>query len=462
MNDVIMKRIRAQRAPASLLSCLCLGLWLVAGGAFAQAVGAGSANQPAALRPVDSIVAVVNDAVITRNQLDARVRDTKRQLTLQGRPVPDDETLQQQVLDQMILIDVQLQRAKEDGITVSDDDLSQAIQRVAADNKMSVDQYKQRLASMGVSWSVFRTEVRDQMLIARVRQAEVDSKVEVSQSEIDAYLASQNNGQAQDKPTEYHVAQIVIGVPDNATADQVSQAKRKADDLLAQVKGGADFAALAEKYSNGEAAAKGGDLGYRIAERLPDLLLDAVKNLKGGEVVPQVLRGKDGFHIVKLLDVRQGGASAGMLVPQIHARHILIKIGNGVTAEQAREQLLEIKHKIEAGDGTFAEYAKKYSADGSASQGGDLGWLSPGETVPAFERALSTLKDGQISDPVRTQFGYHLIQVLGHREERVTGDQERNLALQEIRARKAEAAYRNWLLQLRDSAYVDNRLNQPG
>lgn len=452
MNDVMIKRLIASWLPASLLAGLCL---IAAGTAWAQQ----SAAAPGA-QPVDSIAAVVNDKVITVSELNHRVDETIRQLKLQQRPVPERDVLTRQVLEQLIMMQAQLQRAKEDGILVKDADVEQAIQRVAADNKMTADQYREKLASVGVSWAAFRTEVRDQITIARLRDKEVDSQVQVSQSEVDNFLANQHGGDTTPVQTEYHVAQIQLSVPENASADQVDQAKRKAEEILNQAQQpGADFAALAKQYSDGSDAAQGGDMGYRIPERLPDLFLNAINKLKAGQVVPQVLHSAGGFHIVKLLDTRQTGGASGMVVPQIHARHILIRVGDGVSEAQARRRLLDIKAKILAGQADFADMARQYSADGSAAQGGDLGWISPGETVPAFEQALSHLKDGEISDPVRTEYGYHLIQVLGHRDQQVSGDQERNLAMQELRARKAEQNYRDWLQQLRDSTYVDYRLS---
>ncbi|ALS66840.2 molecular chaperone SurA [Pandoraea apista] len=443
---------------ASLLASLCLA----AGVALAQPapVGAKVAGAPASsTRAVDSIVAVVNDSVITRKELDARIDEAKHQLTLAKRPIPDADMLQRQVLEQMIVTQVQLQRAKEDGIVVKDADVEQALQRIAADNRLSVDQYKARLSQAGVPWDAFRKEVREQIILARLRDREVDSQIQVSDSEINTFLAAQRGATATPSSTEYRLSEILVKLPDGATPDQVSAAEKKANEALDKAKAGGDFAALAKQYSDASDAADGGDMGFRIPERIPDLYLNQVQKLQPGTVVPQVLRSNNGFHVVKLIEVRKQGGDQGMTVPQIHARHILIRVGDGVSEAQARQKLLDIKAKIESGKGDFADFARQFSVDGSASQGGDLGWISPGETVPAFERAMSELKDGQISDPVRSEYGYHLIQVLGHRESQVSGDQERNLAMQELRGRKSEQQYRDWLQQLRDSAYVDYRLN---
>ncbi|WP_374621837.1 peptidylprolyl isomerase [Pandoraea sp.] len=451
MNDMFVKR-------ASLLASLCLA----AGMAVAQPaqVGAKAAGVPvASARPVDSIVAVVNDSVITRQELDTRIEEAKHQLTLAKRPIPDADMLQRQVLEQMIVTQVQLQRAKEDGIVVKDADVEQALQRIAADNRLSVDQYKARLSQAGVPWDAFRKEVREQIIMARLRDREVDSQVQVSDSEINAFLAAQRGAAATPSTTEYRLSEILVKLPEGATPDQVSAAQKKASEALDKAKAGGDFAALAKQYSDASDAANGGDMGFRIPERIPDLYLNQIQKLQPGTVVPQVLRSNNGFHVIKLVEKRQQGGDQGMTVPQIHARHILIRVGDGVSEAQARQKLLDIKAKIEAGKGDFADFARQFSADGSAAQGGDLGWISPGETVPAFERAMSELKDGQISDPVRSEYGYHLIQVLGHRESQVSGDQERNVAMQELRGRKAEQQYRDWLQQLRDSAYVDYRLN---
>ncbi|WP_353193858.1 peptidylprolyl isomerase [Pandoraea pnomenusa] len=451
MNDMFVKR-------ASLLASLCLA----AGVAVAQPapISAKAAGAPvSSTRAVDSIVAVVNDSVITRKELDTRIEEAKHQLALAKRPVPDADLLQRQVLEQMIVTQVQLQRAKETGIVVKDADVEQALQRIAADNRLSVDQYKARLAQAGVPWDAFRKEVREQIIMARLRDREVDSQVQVSDSEINTFLAAQRGATATPSETEYRLSQILVKLPEGATPDQVSAAEKKANEALDKAKAGGDFAALAKQYSDASDASSGGDMGYRIPERIPDLFLTQIQKLQPGTVVPQVLRSSNGFHVIKLVDTRKSGGEQGMTVPQIHARHILIRVGDGVSEAQARQKLLDIKAQVEAGKGDFADFARQVSVDGSASQGGDLGWISPGETVPAFEQAMSALKDGQISEPVRSEYGYHLIQVLGHRESQVSGDQERNLAMQELRGRKADQQYRDWLQQLRDSAYVDYRLN---
>lgn len=451
MNDMFVKR-------ASLLASLCLA----AGVAVAQPapVSTQAAGAPASsARAVDSIVAVVNDAVITRKELNTRIEEAKHQLTLAKRPIPEADMLQRQVLEQMIITQVQLQRAKEDGIVVKDADVEQALQRIAADNRLSVDQYKARLLQAGVPWDAFRKEVREQIILARLRDKEVDSQVQVSESEINTFLAAQRGASATPSETEYRISEILVKVPDGASADQVDAAQKKANEALDKAKAGGDFAALAKQYSDASDATSGGDMGFRIPERIPDLYLTQVQKLQAGTLVPQVLRSNNGFHVIKLVETRKQGGEQGMTVPQIHARHILIRVGDGVSEAQAQKKLLDIKAQIEAGKGDFATFARQVSVDGSASQGGDLGWISPGETVPAFERAMSELKDGQISDPVRSEYGYHLIQVLGHRESQVSGDQERNLAMQELRGRKAEQQYRDWLQQLRDSAYVDYRLS---
>ncbi|MGC7405033.1 peptidylprolyl isomerase [Pandoraea pneumonica] len=450
MNDMFVKR-------ASLLASLCLA----AGVAMAQPapVSNQAAGAPASsARAVDSIVAVVNDAVITRKELNTRIEEAKHQLTLAKRPIPEADMLQRQVLEQMIITQVQLQRAKEDGIVVKDADVEQALQRIAADNRLSVDQYKARLLQAGVPWDAFRKEVREQIILARLRDKEVDSQVQVSETEINTFLAAQRGASATPSETEYRISEILVKVPDGASADQVDAAQKKANEALDKAKAGGDFAALAKQYSDASDATSGGDMGFRIPERIPDLYLTQVQKLQAGTLVPQVLRSNNGFHVIKLVETRKQGGEQGMTVPQIHARHILIRVGDGVSEAQAQKKLLDIKAQIEAGKGDFATFARQVSVDGSASQGGDLGWISPGETVPAFERAMSELKDGQISDPVRSEYGYHLIQVLGHRESQVSGDQERNLAMQELRGRKAEQQYRDWLQQLRDSAYVDYRL----
>jgi len=408
------------------------------------------------VQPVDRIVAIVDKDVVTMTELQARVAAAERELRRQGTALPDRKVLEQQVLEQLILQKAQLRLAKNTGIQIDDVQLDRAIARIAESNKLSVPEFRRRLEADGIAYEPFREEVREQILLARVREREVDNKIQVSESEIDLFL--EENKVTTTERTEYEVAHILVRVPEQANPEQVAAARARVDEVRAEAVGGADFAKLAASYSDGPNALKGGALGWRSAERLPGLFATALKDMKPGEV-SAVLRSPAGFHLLKLVDRRDAGGVVGApQVIQTHARHILIKTNEAVSENDARRRLLDLRERITRGGADFAELARLHSEDASAARGGDLGWLYPGDTVPDFERAMDALKPGELSQPVQTPFGWHLIEVLDRRKADMSADRLRLRARQVLRERKSEEAYQEWLRQLRDQTYVELRL----
>ncbi|KVE37441.1 peptidylprolyl isomerase [Burkholderia sp. TSV86] len=420
--------------------------------AFAQALS----TQGASL--ADEVVAVVNNDVITGRELDQRTGLIARRLQQQNAPVPAADQLRAQVLNQMVLERIQIQRAKDDGIVVDNASVQSTLQRLAAANNMPLDQYRARIEAQGVPWDVFTRDARTELLLSKLREKEVDSKITVSDAEVASYIASQrgpNAGSQQDLRLEH----IFVKAPANAPQAEIDAAQKKAEGLLSQaLASGANFERLAKSSSEADDAKKGGDLGFKAPASLPQDVVDAASKLRPGQVNPTLIRVPDGFEIVRLVERRasQNPAASSKIV-QTHVRHILLRVGEGKSESQARQQLVEIRKQIEAG-GDFEKFARTYSQDGSASQGGDLGWISPGETVPEFERAMNALGDNQVSNPVRTEYGYHLIQVLGRRDAEGSVQQQMDIARQAIGQRKAEQAYADWLRELRDSSYVQIKL----
>jgi peptidyl-prolyl cis-trans isomerase SurA len=413
-----------------------------------------------AQRPVlvDRIVAVVNKEVVTSTELADQVATAERQLSRQGTSLPDHATLERQVLEHLILVKAQLQLARDSGIRVDDTQIDRAIERIAQRNNMSVGDFRRTLERDGVLFDKFRSDVRDQIILARLREREVDDKIQVSDSEVDLFL-EQNKESAQDSKLEYNVAHILVRLPDQASPEQIEAARTRAEKARAEALGGGDFAKLAASYSDGPDALKGGALGWRAADRLPELFSAALKNMKPGEV-SEVLRSPAGFHLLKLLDRREVSGEAGPPIKQTHVRHILIRTNEAVSEADARRRLEDLRERIVRGGADFAELARLHSEDGSAARGGDLGWVYPGDTVPDFERAMDALKPGEISQPVKTPFGWHLIQVLERRTAGMSAERRRLLARQALRERKADEAYQEWLRQLRDQTYVEMHLDE--
>jgi peptidyl-prolyl cis-trans isomerase SurA len=402
----------------------------------------------------DSVVAVVNDGVITQRELQDRTTLIVKRLQQQNAPVPPADQMQRQVLDQMVLERIQLQKAKEDGIAIDDATVNRTLARLAQQNQMTLDVYRSRIEAQGVPWSTFTRDARTELTLSKLREKEVDSKITVSDGEVANYIASQRGPGARNT-SDLRLQHIMFKLPSDAPQSEVAKVQAQADAVLKQAQGGEDFAKLAKQNSQDTDASKGGDLGFRTPGTLPAGIVNAVSTLRPGQVVPTLLRTDGGFEIIKLVDRRasQGTAADAPKLVQTHVRHILLRVSDGMSEQAARQKLLDIKQQVASG-GDFANFARTYSQDGSASQGGDLGWISPGETVPEFERAMNNLQDGAVSDPVRSEYGYHLIQVLGRREAEGSASQQLDIARQAIGQRKAEQAYSDWLRELRDTAYV--------
>jgi len=439
------------------------GIFSAPGGSPSQPLLQGTLPGPTAARAprsqlVDEVVAVVNTDVITRQELISRADLVERTLRAQNRPLPSRADMLGEVLEQLILEHVQAQTAKESGIRVSDADVDRAVESVAQHNNLSVTQLKGKLAESGMPYDKYRQDLRQEILMARLREREVDSKVQVYDGEIDNFLAQQGGGAAATGEQQYNVAQILVPVAEEASAEQKAAARTKAENLLKQAQGGADFAKLARENSGAQDAAQGGELGLRPIGRLPAVFANAVIDMKAGQVAGQVIESPAGYHVIKLLEKRAPTTAIATKVQQTQVRHILIKTGPTMSADDARRQLAGLRDRIVHGY-DFAEAARRYSQDGSAGAGGELGWVSPGQLVPEFEQAMNQLKPGDVSQPVQSQFGVHLIQVEGRREAEVPVDRQRDYARSVIREQKVQAAYEDWLRELRDSAHVEYRVN---
>jgi peptidyl-prolyl cis-trans isomerase SurA len=403
---------------------------------------------------VDRIVAVVNDEVITQNDLNERVQLVMKQLQKQGGQLPAVDTLQRQILERMINDQVQVQLAKENGIKVDDATLDRTIERIAAENSMQLPQFRTALERDGIRYPRFREDIRNEILLARLREREVENTVVVTDAEVETELAREAREATGD--SEYRLAHVLVLVPSQANNDQIEQRRKRAAQALSELRRGANFAQVAATYSDAPDALQGGNLGWRPSGRLPSLFLEALNKLQPGEV-SDILRSPNGFHIVKLLEKRGKAAAGG--VQQTHVRHILLRSREGLSEAEARERLQRLRERIVNG-GDFAELAKLNSEDSSASKGGDLGWVAAGDTVPEFERVMNALKEGEVSQPIQTPFGWHLVQVLERRSDELSGDKKKIAARQAIRLRKADEAYQDWLRQARDRAFVEIRLDE--
>jgi peptidyl-prolyl cis-trans isomerase SurA len=402
--------------------------------------------------PLDRIAVIVNDEIITVHELDTRVLLVTKQLARQGTPAPGRDELTKQLLERMITDKVQLQFAKETGVRVDDQQLDRAVARIAESNNMSLQVFRDQLEKEGITFNAFRDDIRSEMIMQRLREREVENRIAVSEGEVDTYLAEQAKVVTQD---EYNLAHILVRVPEQASSEQIETARRRAETALAQIKKGADFRQVAVGFSDAPDALQGGAIGWRALDRLPTIFVDVATKLNPGEVSP-VLRSPNGFHIVKLLERR--GGNGPPKVQQTHVRHILIKTSEVVPEAEAKRKLLDLKQRLDNKAADFAELAQANSNDGSASKGGDLGWVYSGDMVPEFERAMNALKVGEISAPVQTQFGWHIIEVLERREEDVSQDRRRQQARMALRARKSDESYQEWLRQQRDRAYVEYHL----
>ncbi len=430
----------------SLFRLLCLATLLLGSVARAQTI-----------KPVeaDRIAAVVNNEAITANELRTRIASVERQLRSQGTSLPPRDVLEKQMLERMIIDRIQLQFAKETSTRVDDGQLDAALRRIAESNRMSLPEFKLALEKDGIEWARFREEIREEMTISRIREREVDNRITISEGEIDNYLATPQSTASANE--EVNLAHILMRVPEQASPDQLLRIRARAEQALLAARRGDDFAKLAASYSDAPDALSGGSIGLRPLSRLPGLYADAAQLLKPGEI-SDILRSPAGLHIIKLIE-RRGGTASAQSVRQTHARHILIKVNELVPDAEGKRKLEVLKERLDNG-ADFAELAKLNSNDLSASKGGDLGWLYPGDTVPEFEKAMDGLKINEISQPVRSQFGWHLIQLLERRVGDASAERQRQLARQALRERKSDEAYQDWLRQMRDAAYVEYRLEE--
>jgi peptidyl-prolyl cis-trans isomerase SurA len=420
---------------------------------FAAGVCAQPTSAPANVVSVDRVVAVVNDEALTQYELDDARRVVQQQLKQQKVDPPAADVLDKQVLERLITQRALLQQAKEDGVRVDDAQVERAIQRIAQENKLSTDDFRTMLARENIPYAKYREDIRNEMVVQRLREREVDSKVQVTDAEVDQYLATlkaQNAGE-----TEYRLAHILVLVPEQASSDQIENRRRRAEEALRSIKSGADFAQVATAFSDAADALQGGNLGWRSGARLPTVFAETVRDMKVG-AVSGVLRSAAGFHVVKLLDKRSRNDAT--VVDQTHARHILIRVNELTSEADAKAKIERLKDRLDGG-ADFGDLAKLNSEDASAAKGGDLGWLSPGDTVAEFDEAMGKLAPNQVSPPVRTSFGWHLIQVLERRKQDVTVDRERSEAMTAIRQRKADEAFQDWVRQIRDKAFVELRLD---
>jgi len=407
-----------------------------------------SSHAHATLKPLDHIVVVVNDDVITNTMLNNRITDFRKQLELGQLSRIEPETLKKQVLERMIRDTIQLQQAKQFGITVDDLMLNRMLEQLAKSNNMSLETFRQTIESEGLNYTRFREQTRDELIIKQLQQRIVASKISVSDQEVRQYI--KQNESLDSSRISYHLRHILIATPESAKPEDIKKAKLTAESIYKKVQSGTKFEDLAIKESSGRNALKGGDLGERKASELPQLFIDAVKDLQPEETSKPV-KSASGFHLLYLIS----SSNDQLMVKQIHARHILIRPGIEVSDEQVRKTLLDLKQKIENG-ASFAELASEYSEDpGSKIKGGDLGWAGPGDLTPAFENVADSLSIGQISEPFKSPFGWHILEVLEHREHDITKSNKENQTRNAIQKRKADEELRLWLRRIRDEAYVE-------
>ncbi len=422
--------------------------------ATATAPGITAPLSDAAQVPLDRVVAVVNDEAITQYDVDESRSKTIRQLNDSKVQVPPRDVLDKQVLERLINERALMQFAKESGIKVDDTIVERTILRVQQENKLSPEDFRALLAKENITYAAYRDEVRREITLQRLREREVEKNIFVTEAEVDNYLATQATQSGGEN--EYLLSHIIVRVPEEARPEVIEQRRLRAESALAQIKSGTSFGQIAASFSDAENALTGGDLGWRTAARLPTIYLDAVRTMKKGET-SGVIRSPAGFHIIQLVDQRNRNSPT--VVQQTHVRHILVRANETVSEAEAKAKIDRVRERIVAG-AKFEDQAKLNSDDASSAKGGDLGWLSPGETVPSFEKAMDALKVDQVSEPIRTPFGWHLIEVLARREQDVTKDRQRAQARQAITQRKSEEQFQEFIRQTRDRAYVEYKTDE--
>ncbi len=418
-----------------------------------ETAGAARPSAEAQQRQADFIVAVVNSEPITNSDVRTKLLRTEQQMQLQGIPPPPRGELVPQLLERMISDKAQLQLARSSGVKVDESAIDAAVQTVARQNQISVEELRRRMQADGIDYTQFRSEIRDELLVNRLRQREVESRVTVSELEIDQYLRDQNG---KGGAAALNLAEILLAVPENAAPEQVAALRAKAQSIVERARSGGDFAALADEFSAAGARGNGGRMGLRSAERYPPLFVEATQNLRAGEVAGPVRSGA-GFHILKVIEKRQDGGVPDAVVTQTHARHILLRLTPQLSEAAALEKLAGFRKRIVAGQADFAALARENSQDASAREGGDLGWTTAGAFVPEFEKVMDSLAPNEVSEPLVSRFGAHLLQVLERREAPLTPREQRELVRGLLRDKKQNDAYALWAQDVRGRAYVEFR-----
>jgi len=446
------------------------------GAGFAVAQDATYSSSDSKIRNIDGVAAVVNTGYVTRKEIDDRIVALQKQ----GAKLPEASVLRKTVMERLIIEKIQLQEADQNGVVVSDKELDKIIADIAAKNKMSVAEFKQKVVATGSTFERYRQMLRDDVVISRFREREVEAKIKISDAEIDNYIADRmraiaGGGAARSipatpgSPEEIDIAQIFVPIDSGAGAGAQAEAKKTAEALLRDARGDVDFLQLGAMAAKDNPKIKFQELGYRTPDRLPQLFYDAVRNTGGGQVANSVVKSPAGYHVLKVLDRRAlvtgapqqvapqesaPSAPQSITITQTMSRHILLRNRPGLTDQDAERRLAGYRDQVRAKTADFGELAKKYSEDGSAANGGNLGWMGPGDLVPEFEQAMNRLQIGEISNPVKTEFGWHLIQVLERREAQLTVEKQREFARAAIHEKKFEQAYQDWIRQLRDTATV--------
>jgi peptidyl-prolyl cis-trans isomerase SurA len=432
-----------------LLAC---AIGLPATGGF----GSAAAQAPKAIQQADFIVAVVNSEPITNNEVQTMRLRLEREAAARGGARPSSEELNRQALEQLINDKAQLQLARENGIKVDDDAVDQAEMNVANSNQVTRDELRKRVAQEGLSASMFREQLREQLTLTKIREREVESRVRISEQEIDLFLAEKSSGPRVGGEPEINLGMILIAVPENSTEAAVQALEQRAKDVAARARRGEAFAELAKTQSEAfDKGAKGGEMGLRTADRYPELFVKAIQKLRVNDITDPVRSGA-GFHILKLLE-RRDPPPVGLTVTQTHARHILLRAGPNLSRDQAVAKLAEVRKQIVAGRVSFARAAQEISQDGSASQGGDLGWAGPGQFVPEFEQVMNRLNPSQVSEPLVSRFGVHIIEVMERRNVPLTEREQREMARAALREKKMDETYTRWVDETRGRAYVEMR-----
>jgi peptidyl-prolyl cis-trans isomerase SurA len=468
-------RLHQVKLAAVLLCALAAGDVLAQAKPTAPAAAPAAAASAAAAKPatgflppaassakvIDSVYVIVNDEVITRREVDNRVNEITTRLKAQSAQLPAAEDLRRQVVEAMITERAQLQLGKEYGVRVSDTELDRAIGRIAESQKMTVQEMRNQMEKEGMTFAQFREQIRNEIIMQRLVDHEVDSKIQVSDAEIDTYMAAEQAAAAD--RVEDDISQIMVRIPENASPEQIAARKARADEVARQLRTGADFAKMAATYSDAPDALQGGAVGWRDPNRLPPVFAAELAKLKPGQVT-SVVRTNVGFHILKLNNQRKPEAQQQQqdqaVVQQTHARHIMLKVTPTQTEADDRKKLLDLKAKIEGKQGNFEDLARQNSQDTYAAKGGDMGWVETGDIPAELETVMNSLKPGEISDPVKTPFGMHIVQVVERKSQDTSKEKERATARQVLTERKRQEAMEDWARQVRDRAYVEFREEQ--